>query len=162
MRTTRGIEAFLEVLAGAGVRHLFGNPGTTELPLVDALADDPRFAYVFALHEVPVVAMADGLAMASGGLAVANVHAACGLGNALGMLYNAHCEGTPLLLTAGQQDRRLSLEEPVLAADLVAVARPWTKWAAEVGRVQDVPTATRRSIAFGIASAYSGGSSPWS
>ena len=59
-----------------------------------------------------LVALADGFAMASGGLTVANIHAACGLGNALGMLYNAQCDGTPLLLTAGQQDRRLLLEEP--------------------------------------------------
>jgi benzoylformate decarboxylase len=62
------------------------------------------------------------------------------------MLYNSHCEGTPLLLTAGQQDRRLIFEEPVLAGDLVSVTRPWTKWSAEVRRVQDVPTAVRRAI----------------
>src|SRR5262245_33231739 len=129
-----GIESFLEVLARAGVTHLFGNPGTTELPFIEALAGDPRFRYFLGLHEVPVVAMADGYAMASGGLGVANVHVSCGLGNALGMLYNAHCEGTPLLLTAGQQDRRLQLEEPVLVGDLVGVARPWTKWAYEVQR----------------------------
>jgi benzoylformate decarboxylase len=141
-----GIEAFLEVLAGAGVRHVFGNPGTTELPLNDALAGDPRFTYVFGLQEVPVVAMADGFAMASGGLGVVNVHASCGLGNAMGMLYNAHCEGTPLLFTAGQQDRRLKFGEPVLVGDLVGLARPWTKWAAEVERVEDVPSAVRRAV----------------
>lgn len=146
MRTLNGIEAFLEVLHASGVRSIFGNPGTTELPLNEALAVDRRFEYVLGLHEVPVVAMADGYAMASGNLGVANVHAACGLGNALGMLYNAQCEGTPLLLTAGQQDRRLRLGEPVLTSDLVSVARPWTKWAWEVGRVEDVPDATRRAI----------------
>ena len=80
MPTMTGIEAFLEVLAGAGVRTIFGNPGTTELPLNDALARDGRFTYIFGLHEVPVVGMADGYAMASGNLGVANVHAACGLG----------------------------------------------------------------------------------
>jgi len=141
-----GIEAFLEILAASGVNHVFGNPGTTELPLNDALVKDRRFRYIFGLHEIPVVAMADGFAMASGGLGVANVHIGCGLGNAMGMLYNAWCEGTPLLLTAGQQDRRLAFDEPVLAADLVSVARPWTKWAAEVQRVQDIPNATRRAI----------------
>jgi benzoylformate decarboxylase len=141
-----GIEAFLEVLAGAGVTHIFGNPGTTELPLNDALGKDARFRYVFGLQEVPVVAMADGYAMASGHVGVANVHIGCGLGNAMGMLYNARCEGTPLVLTAGQQDRRLQFEEPVLEADLVSVARPWTKWAAEVHRVEDIPNAVRRAI----------------
>jgi len=141
-----GVEAFLEVLAGAGVKHIFGNPGTTELPLNDALVGDRRFQYILALQEIPVVAMADGYAQASGGIGVANVHICCGLGNAMGMLYNAWCAGTPLLLTAGQQDRRLVFEEPVLAGDLVSVARPWTKWAAEVGRVEDVPRAVRRAV----------------
>jgi len=141
-----GVEAFLEVLAAAGVRFFFGNPGTTELPINDALAQDRRFRYILGLHEIPVVAMADGYAQASGSLGVANVHASCGLGNAMGMLYNAYCAGTPLLLTAGQQDRRLIFEEPVLSGDLVSVARPWTKWAVEVQRVEDVPTAIRRAI----------------
>ncbi len=141
-----GIEAFLDVLAAAGVRHIFGNPGTTELPLNDALATDGRFDYVFGLHEIPVLAMAEGYAMASGGVGVANVHICCGLGNAMGMLYNAHCAGSPVVLTAGQQDRRLRFEEPVLAGDMVNVVRPWTKWAYEVQRVEDVPAAARRAI----------------
>src|SRR5438876_3493423 len=135
-----GVEAFLEVLAAAGIRYIFGNPGTTELPLNDALVQDSRFRYILGLQEVPVVAMADGYAMASGSVGVANVHICCGLGNAMGMLYNAHCAGTPLLLTAGQQDRRLRIEEPVLAGDMVSVVRPWTKWAVQVERAQDIPT----------------------
>jgi benzoylformate decarboxylase len=90
--------------------------------------------------------MADGYAMASGGVGVVNVHICCGLGNAMGMLYNAYCEGTPLLLTAGQQDRRLRMEEPVLAGEMVDVARPWTKWAYEVQRVEEMPIAARRAI----------------
>jgi len=141
-----GIEAFLDVLAAAGVKHIFGNPGTTELPLNDALVHDRRFQYIFGLHEIPVVAMADGYAQASGGVGVANVHICCGLGNAMGMLYNAHTSGSPVLLTAGQQDRRLRFEEPVLAGDMVSVVRPWTKWAAEVQRVEDMPSAVRRAI----------------
>jgi benzoylformate decarboxylase len=141
-----GIEAFLTVLAAAGVKHIFGNPGTTELPLNDALVNDRRFQVIFGLHEIPVLAMADGYAMASGGIGVANVHICCGLGNAMGMLYNAHCSGSPVLLTAGQQDRRLRFEEPVLAGDMVSVVRPWTKWAAEVPRVEDIPAAVRRAI----------------
>jgi len=128
------------------VRYLFGNPGTTELPLNDAVAGDSRFAYILGLQEVPVVSMADGYAMASGRLGVANVHVACGLGNSMGMLYNAYCAGTPLLLAAGQQDRRLRIEEPVLAADLAEVARPWTKWSYEVQRVEDMPLAVRRAV----------------
>ena len=141
-----GIEAFLEILAQAGVRYLFGNPGTTELPLNDALAADDRFQYILGVQEIPVTAMADGYAMAGGEIGVVNLHIAAGLGNAMGMIYNAHCEGTPLLLTAGQQDRRLRFDEPVLAGDLVEVARPWTKWAVEVQRVEDLPNAVRRAV----------------
>jgi benzoylformate decarboxylase len=141
-----GIEAFLEILAASGVRFIFGNPGSTELPLNDVLVQDPRFEYIFGLHELPATAMADGYAMASGGLGVVCVHISCGVGNAMGMLYNAYTAGTPLLLLAGQQDRRLRLGEPVLAGDTVAVTRPWTKWAIEVQRLEDIPTAVRRAV----------------
>src|SRR5687767_15526027 len=139
------------MLAEAGVQHIFGNPGTTELPLVDYLALDERLQYILGLQEVPVMSMADGFAMASGSLGVVNLHISCGLGNAMGMLYNAYREGTPLLVTAGQQDRRLRFEEPILWGDMVAVARPWTKWAAEVERVEDLPSALRRAMQTALA-----------
>ncbi|HXY32626.1 MAG TPA: thiamine pyrophosphate-binding protein, partial [Planctomycetaceae bacterium] len=139
-------EAMLEILAEAGVRYLFGNPGTTELPLSDALVDHARIKYILGLQEVPVVAMADGFAQASGVPGVVNVHISCGLGNAMGMLYNAYRAGTPLVLTAGQQDRRLKFEEPILWSDMVSVARPWTKWAVEVERAADLPLAIRRAV----------------
>src|SRR4029450_1070469 len=142
---TTGIQVFLDLLAGFGVRHIFGNPGTTEMPLNDALVTDRRFQYILGLQEVPVMAMADGFAMASGRLGVVNLHISCGLGNAMGMLYNAYREGTPLLVTAGQQDRRLMFEEPILWGQMVEVTRPWTKWACEVQRVQDLPVAVRRA-----------------
>jgi benzoylformate decarboxylase len=142
---TTGIQIFLDLLAAQGVRHIFGNPGTTEMPLNDALVTDRRFQYVLGLQEVPVMAMADGFAMASGQLGVVNLHISCGLGNAMGMLYNAFREGTPLLVTAGQQDRRLLFEEPILYGQMVEVTRPWTKWSCEVQRVQDLPNAVRRA-----------------
>jgi benzoylformate decarboxylase len=142
----RGIDAFLEMLAAAGVRYLFGNPGTTELPLCDAMTADPRLQYILGLQEVPVMAMADGYAMASGKLGVVNVHICAGLGNAMGMLYNSYRSGTPLLLTAGQQDRRIQFEEPILGGDMISVVRPWTKWAVEVQRVEDIPSAMRRAM----------------
>src|SRR5919201_1646950 len=135
-----GIQAFLDLLAGYGVRHIFGNPGTTEMPLNDALVRDRRFQYILGLQEVPVMAMADGYSMASGQLGVVNLHISCGLGNAMGMLYNAYREGTPLLVTAGQQDRRLMFEEPILHSNMVAVAGPWTKYAVEVDRLADLPS----------------------
>jgi benzoylformate decarboxylase len=141
-----GIEALVHMLAEHGVRYVFGNPGTTELPLNDALVTNRRLQYILGLQEVPVVSMADGFSMASGKLGVVNLHVSCGLGNAGGMLYNAFREGTPLLVTAGQQDRRLRFEEPILWSRMVDVARPWTKWAVEVERVEDLPTAIRRAI----------------
>jgi benzoylformate decarboxylase len=150
MRCT-GTQAFLQMLADASVRYIFGNPGTTELPLVDEMALDDRLQYILGLQEVPVMAMADGYAMASGQLGVVNLHISCGLGNGMGMLYNAYREGTPLLVTAGQQDRRLVFEEPILSSDMVAVARPWTKWAAEVQRLEDLPSALRRAMQTALA-----------
>ena len=141
-----GIQAFLDLLAEFGVQYIFGNPGSTELPLNDAMVTDRRIQYILGLQEVPVMAMADGYSMASRSLGVVNLHISCGLGNSMGMLYNAFREGTPLLVTAGQQDRRLRFEEPILAGDMVSVVRPWTKWAVEVSRVEDLPAAVRRAV----------------
>lgn len=145
MRTT-GVGALLHMLRDAGVRYIFGNPGTTELPLNDALVEFTDIQYILGLQETPVVAMADGYAMASRGLGVVNLHIACGLGAAMGMIYNAHREGTPLLITVGQQDRRLAFEEPILGGDLVSVVRPWTKYAVKVQRAADLPVAVRRAV----------------
>jgi benzoylformate decarboxylase len=141
-----GIHAALEILATSGVRHLFGNPGTTELPLMDALAEGNPIRYVLGLQEIPVMAIADGYAQASRSVGVVNLHTCCGLGNAMGMLYNAWRSNTPLIVTAGQQDRRLSFEEPILWGDMLGTVRPWTKWSAEVGQVTDVPSAIRRAL----------------
>ena len=141
-----GIQALLQMLADAGVKYIFGNPGTTELPLNDALLDFPKIEYILGLQEVPVMGMADGYAMASGSLGVVNLHASCGLGHAMGILYNAFREGTPLLVTVGQQDRRLKFAEPILYGDLVGVAKPWTKLAIEVERIEDLPNAIRRLV----------------
>ena len=143
---TSGIQVLVSMLADEGVEYIFGNPGTTELPLNDALIHDQRIRYILGLQEVPVMAMADGYAMASGKLGVVNLHAACGLGNAMGMLYNAYREGTPLLVTAGQQDRRIRFGEPILGGDMVGVVKPWTKYAQEVNRIEDLPAAIRRAI----------------
>ena len=141
-----GVHIMLEMLAGCGVRYLFGNPGTTELPLSDAMAQQDRIKYILALQEVPVVAIADGYAQASRLPAVVNLHACCGLGNGMGMIYNAFREGTPLVITAGQQDQRMLFEEPILWGQMVDVVRPWTKWSEEIRRVEDIPSAVRRAI----------------
>ena len=142
----RGIDIFLDLLAQFGVPYLFGNPGTTELPLMDALARRRSPQYILGLQEIPVMAIAEGYAQASRMPGVVNLHISCGLGNGMGMLYNAYRSGSPLVVTAGQQRRGLSFEEPILWGDMVSVARPWTKWAAEVQRVEDIPSAVRRAV----------------
>ncbi len=95
MASMFGKTAFLELLKQEGVRVMFGNPGTTELPLMDALAVEQELRYVLALQEAPAMAMADGYAQASGKLGVVNLHVAPGLGNAMGMLYDAQKAGAP-------------------------------------------------------------------
>jgi benzoylformate decarboxylase len=146
-----GKRAFLEVLRQEGVEYLFGNPGTTELPLMDAFAEEQRLTYVLGLQEAAVVAMADGYAQASGKLGVANVHVAPGLGNAMGMLYDAQKAGAPLLVTAGQHDQSFNVTEPILWADLPPVARPFVKWSAEVRRLDDLPRLVHRAAKTALA-----------
>src|SRR5438270_7502654 len=123
-----GRDTLLEVLAGEGVRHIFGNPGTTELPLMDALVDRDDFHYVLALQEATAVAMADGYAQATGRPAFVNVHTMAGLGNAMGNLTNAMANRAPLVVTAGNADRRHLIADPLLSGDLVALAGGATKW----------------------------------
>jgi len=141
-----GAQAFLEVLSQLGIKHVFGNPGTTELPLIDTLVGYDKVRYILGLHEVPVVAMADGFAQASGAPAVVNLHTACGLGNAMGMLFNCMRSGTPVIATAGQQDTRLQFREPALWTDLAGLAAPCTKWSHEVAHADDLPQALSRAV----------------
>jgi benzoylformate decarboxylase len=145
MEKLTGRTAFLRLLVDEGVTHLFGNPGTTELPIMEVVPDFPQLRYVLGLHESVVVAMADGFARASHRLTAANVHVAPGLGNAMGALYNAQFSGSPILLTAGQQEQGHGLAEPLLYAPLVPVAAPVVKWAVEATRAADLPLILRRA-----------------
>jgi benzoylformate decarboxylase len=145
MNRITGRSAFLALLRDEGITHLFGNPGTTELPVMHALAEYPELTYVMAMQESLVVAMADGFSRASGRLVACNVHVAPGLGNAMGSLYNAKFTGTPMILTAGQQEQGHGLMEPLLYGDLVAMAAPLVKWAVEVTRLEDLPRIVRRA-----------------
>lgn len=140
-----GRSAFLALLLDERVDHLFGNPGTTELPIMAALPEHPDLNYVLGLQEAVVVAMADGYARASGRLAACNVHVAPGLGNAMGSLYNAKWVGSPIIITAGQQEQGHGLTEPLLYDPLVPIATPMVKWAIEVSRLQDLPRIVRRA-----------------
>jgi len=94
--TITGRTAFTKLLAQEGVTHLFGNPGTTELAIMEAMSQQSAISYVLGLQESVVVGMADGYARASNNLAACNVHVAPGLGNAMGALYNAKFYGSPV------------------------------------------------------------------
>ena len=145
MNRITGRSAFLALLKDEGITHLFGNPGTTELPIMHALKDRPDLTYVMAMQESLVVAIADGYSRASGRLVACNVHVAPGLGNAMGSLFNAKFTGTPMILTAGQQEQGHGLMEPVLFGPLVQMAEPLVKWAVEVTRLEDLPRIVRRA-----------------
>ena len=135
----------IEILRAAGVGYLFGNPGTTELPFLDAL-DGSGLTYVVALQEATAAAAADGYAQASGRLGVVNLHVAPGLANALSIVHNASRAKTPLLVTAGQQDTRLLLDAPILAGDMVKMTDGLTKWSYELRNAAEAPSALRRAI----------------
>jgi len=135
----------MEILRSAGVRYLFGNPGTTELPFLDALPDS-RLEYVLGLQEATAASAADGYAQASGRVGVVNVHVAPGLANSLSILHNAARAKSPLVVTAGQQDTRFLMHEPILAGDLARMAEPFTKWSHEIRRAEDAPVALRRAL----------------
>jgi benzoylformate decarboxylase len=141
-----GKAAFLQILRQEGVSVMFGNPGTTELPLMDGLAREPGIHYVLALQESVAIAMADAYAQASGGLAAVNVHVSPGLGNAMGMLYDASKSGAPMLLTAGQHDQGFNVTEPILWSDLPPMAAPLVKWSTEARRLEDLPRIVHRAV----------------
>jgi benzoylformate decarboxylase len=146
MPLRNGRTAFLEVLVDEGITHLFGNPGTTELAIMEVVPDFAALTFVLGLQEAIVIGMADGYARASGRLAAANVHVAPGLGNAMGALYNAKFSNSPIILTAGQQEQGHGLLEPLLYEPLVPIAQPLVKWAVEVTRVEDLPRILRRAV----------------
>src|SRR5262249_15335999 len=137
--------AFLPGRSDEGVTKMSANPGTTELPIMHALSSAPEMGYVLGLQEAVVIAMADGYARASGKLASCNVHVAPGLGNAIGSIYTALISGTPMIVTAGQQEQGHGLTEPLLYAPLLPIAQPVVKWATEVNRIEDLPRILRRA-----------------
>ena len=146
MPSLTGKAALAQMLIAEGVEYLFGNPGTSETPLLDVLQDYPQLKYIQALQEGTAVGMADGYARATGRPAIANIHIAGGLANGISGLYNAFRGGTPLVLTAGNSDTRMMLQEPTLSGDLVEMTSQFTKWSAEILHPGDVPLAMRRAF----------------
>ena len=138
-------DAVMRLLADFGATTIFGNPGSTELPMFRDLPSD--FRYILGLQESVVVGMADGYAQATGRAALVNLHSSAGLGHAMGNLFTAYRNGTPLVVTAGQQARSILPHEPFLYAERATeLPRPFVKWAAEPARAEDVPLAIARAF----------------
>jgi len=136
--------AVIELLDAFGMQTIFGNPGSTELPMFRSFP--AKFRYVLGLQESVVVGMADGYAQATRNAAFVNLHSAVGVGHALGNIFTAFRNQTPLVITAGQQARSILPFEPFLfASQSTDMPKPYVKWAVEPARAQDVPAAIARA-----------------
>ncbi len=136
--------AVYALLRQFGLTTVFGNPGSTELPMFRDFPED--FRYVLGLQESVVVAMADGFAQARGAAALINLHSAIGVGHALGSIFTAYKNQTPLVITAGQQARSILPFEPFLYSEQAAqLPKPYVKWSSEPARAADVPAAIARA-----------------
>jgi benzoylformate decarboxylase len=143
MSTVR--EVAFELFREHGMTTIFGNPGSTELPMLAEFPDD--FRYVLGLQEAVAVGMADGYAQASGKPAHVNLHTAPGVGNGMGAMFNAQANHSPLLVTAGQQVRaHITMQANLTNRDATRVVHPFVKWSFEPPRAQDVPHALARAI----------------
>ncbi len=141
-----GKEALMQILRAEGVEYVFGIPGATEAQFVDVMEDHPEIKYVLCMHELAAVGMAEGYARTSGKVGFLNLHTGTGLAAGMPMLSNAWWGGVPLVVTVGQQDTRILAEEAAMSDDLVKIAAPFTKWATEVIRPEDLPTIMRRAF----------------
>lgn len=141
-----GRQAFFDVARSEGVKYLFANPGTTELPIFDELADDTGIELILALQEATAVAAADGYAQATRRPSLVNLHIAPGVANGIGNIFNAAWNGAPVVITAGQQNTNQLIQDPMLAADLVRMVDQFCKWSYEVRRPEDVGLALRRAF----------------
>src|SRR5690348_7823964 len=137
-------QATFDLLRAFGIKKVFGNPGSTELPFLSDWPDD--IDYVLGLQEASVVGMADGYAQATRNAGFVNLHSAAGVGNALGNIYTAHRNQTPLVITAGQQARSILPLQAFLYAERASeFPRPYVKYSVEPARAEDVPAAIARA-----------------
>jgi len=141
-----GRTALVEQLLADGFTHMFGNPGTVEQGFLDELTDHPELSYVLALQETVAVGIADGYARATAGPALVQLHSGVGLGNGIGMLYQAKRGHSPLVVLAGEAGVRYDAMDAQMASDLVAMAAPVTKYATRVLHPDSVLRVLRRAI----------------
>jgi benzoylformate decarboxylase len=137
-------DAVLQLLRSFGATTIFGNPGSTELPLYRSFPND--FRYVLGLQEAAVVGMADGYAQATRNAAIVNLHSAAGVGHAMAAIFTAYRNRTPLVISAGQQARSILPTEPFLySMQATELPKPYVKWSVEPARAEDVPAAIARA-----------------
>jgi len=137
-------DAVIDFMRRVGMTSVFGNPGSTELPMFRDFPAD--FRYVLGLQEAVVVGMADGYAQATRNAALVNLHSAAGVGNAMGNIFTAFKNRTPLVITAGQQARSILPFDPFLfSAQATELPKPYVKWSVEPARAADVPLAIARA-----------------
>ncbi len=139
----KGKHALMESLRAEGVEYIFGNPGTSEAAIMDALEDYPDLKYVLVVQEGVAVGLAEGYARASGKVGFVSLHIDNGLANAFSLLIDSKKAGTPMVITAGNKDVRKLAES---REDLVEMARPFTKWSAEVTHPEQYPSVIRRAF----------------
>ncbi len=144
--TRPGRYAMYEQLLADGIEVMFGNPGTSEQGFLDSVGDFPRLRYVLALQESIAVGMGDGYARATRKPTLVQLHSGVGLGNGIGMMYQAMRGHAPLVVIAGEAGVRYDALDAQMAAPLVDMARPVTKWATRVVDPDSLLRVLRRAV----------------
>ena len=138
-----GKKALLEMLKAEGVEYIFGNPGTSEGPIIDMLGDYPEFKYILALQESVAVGMGESYARATETASFVSLHVDSGLANGIALMLDALNTGTPMVVTSANYDVRKITENKT---DLAELVRPVTKWAVELTHPDQIPSAMRRAF----------------
>ena len=138
-----GKRALLEMLKAEGVKYIFGNPGTSEGPIIDLLGDYPEFRYILALQESVAVGMGESYARATGTASFVSLHVDSGLANGIALMLDALNTGTPMVVTSANYDARKITE---VKSDLAELVRPVTKWAVELTLPDQIPGVIRRAF----------------
>lgn len=146
MTMLNGQKILMDLLQQEGVEYVFGIPGATEVLFMDALEQTEDIDYILGLNENICAGIAEGYARASGKPGFLNLHTGPGVAASLGMLYNAHAGGVPLVITTGQQDTRLLQRDPHLSGDIVGTAKTYCKWCTEIVHVEDIPLTIQRAF----------------
>jgi benzoylformate decarboxylase len=141
-----GRQAIIEQFLADGIHYMFGNPGTVEQGFLDTLGEYPDFKYILTMQETIAVGIGDGYARATQKPTIVQLHSGVGLGNGIGMMYQAKRGNAPLVVIAGESGIRYDAMDAQMAADLVSMARPVTKWATRVVDPSSLLRVLRRAI----------------